>query len=87
VNVKEILLQVQFLKHAKCVFKMNANVRNKRVLTAMRTITLLLVFKRDLVTLKYHLLKKVIKVNVQELLLQVQSLKNAKYVFKMNENV
>jgi hypothetical protein len=34
-----------------------------------------------------HLLKKAIKVKVQELLLKVQSLKHEKYVFKMNANV
>jgi hypothetical protein len=45
------------------------------------------IFKRELVTLQIHLLKKAIKVNVQELLLQVQSLKHAKCVFKMNANV
>jgi hypothetical protein len=55
--------------------------------TAMRTRTLLLVFKGELVTLQIHLLKKAIKVNVPELWLQVQSLKHAKYVFKMNANV
>jgi hypothetical protein len=59
---------------------MNAKVRNKRVVTAMRKRTPLLVFKGELVTLQIHLLKKVIKVNVQELLLQVQSLKHAKCV-------
>jgi hypothetical protein len=77
---EQLLLQVQSLKHAKCVFKMNAKVRNKRVVTAMRKRILLLVFKGELVTLQIHLLKKAIKVNVQELLLQVQSLKHAKCV-------
>jgi hypothetical protein len=66
---------------------MNANVGDKRVVTAMRKRTLLLVFKRELVTLQIHLLKKAIKVNVQGILLQVQSLKHAKCVFKMNANV
>jgi hypothetical protein len=46
-----------------------------------------LVFKGELVTLQIHLLKKAIKVNVQEILLQAQFLKLAKYVFKMNANV
>jgi hypothetical protein len=62
-------------------------VSNKRVVIAMRTRTFLLVFKRELVTLQIHLLKKAIKVNVQELLFQVQSLKHEKFVFKMNANV
>jgi hypothetical protein len=34
-----------------------------------------------------HLLKKAIKVKVQELLLKVQSLQHARLVFKMNANV
>ena len=34
-----------------------------------------------------HLLKKALKVKVQELLLKVQSLQHAKLVFKMNANV
>jgi hypothetical protein len=42
---------------------------------------------QEQILFQIHLLKKTIKVKVQELLLQVQSLKRAKYVFKMNENV
>ena len=34
-----------------------------------------------------HLFKKAIKVKVQEILFQVQSLKHAKLVFKVNANV
>jgi hypothetical protein len=37
----------------------------------MRTRTLLLVFKRELVTLQIHLLKKAIKVNVQGIFLPI----------------
>jgi hypothetical protein len=37
----------------------------------MRTRTLLLVFKRELVTLPTHLLKKAIKVNVQGIFLPI----------------
>jgi hypothetical protein len=37
----------------------------------MNTITYLLVFKCDLVTLQIHLLKKVIKVNVQGIFLPI----------------
>jgi hypothetical protein len=71
VNVQGLLFQVQSLKHAKCVFKMNANVGNKRVVIAMRTRTFLLVFKRELVNLQIHLLKKAIKVNVQGIFLPI----------------
>jgi hypothetical protein len=45
VKVQELLLKVQSLQHAKLVFKMNANVLNERVVTTMRTRTLLMVFK------------------------------------------
>jgi hypothetical protein len=38
---------------------------------AMRTRTLLLVFKGELVTLQIHLLKEVIKVNVQGIILPI----------------
>jgi hypothetical protein len=50
---------------------MNANVCNKRVIIAVRTRTLLLVFKGELVTPQIHLLKKAIKVNVQGIFLPV----------------
>jgi hypothetical protein len=39
--------------------------------TSMRMRTLLLVFKRELVTLQIHLLKKAIKVNVQGIFLPI----------------
>jgi hypothetical protein len=39
--------------------------------TTIRTRTFLLVFKRELVTLQIHLLKKVIKVNVQGIFLPI----------------
>jgi hypothetical protein len=42
---------------------------------------------QEQILFQVHLLKKAIKVKVQELLLQVQSLKHEKLVFKMNENV
>jgi hypothetical protein len=71
VKVQELLLKVQSLQHAKFVFKMNANVRNERVVTAMRTRTLLLVFNGQLVTLQIHLLKEAIKVNVQGIILLI----------------
>jgi hypothetical protein len=71
VKVQELLLKVQSLQHARLVFKMNANVRNERVVTVMRTRTLLMVFKGDLVTLHIHLLKEAIKVNVQGIILLI----------------
>jgi hypothetical protein len=40
-------------------------------MTAMRTRTLLLFFKGELVTLQIHLLKKVIKVNVKGIFLPI----------------
>jgi hypothetical protein len=61
VKVQELLLKDRSLQHARLVFKMNANV----VVTAMRTRTLLMVFKGELVTLQIHLLTEAIKVNVQ----------------------
>jgi hypothetical protein len=67
VKVQELLLKVRSLQHARLVFKMNANV----VVTVMRTRTLLMVFKGDLVTLQIHLLKEVIKVNVQGIILLI----------------
>jgi hypothetical protein len=42
---------------------------------------------QEQILFQVHLLKKAIKVKVQELLLQVQSLKHAKLVFNMNANV
>jgi hypothetical protein len=60
VKVQELLLKVQSLQHARFVFRMNANVR---VVTMMRTRTLLMVCRRELVTLQIHLLTKAIKVN------------------------
>jgi hypothetical protein len=42
---------------------------------------------QEQILFQVHLLKKAIKVKVQELLLKVQSLKHAKLVFKMNANV
>jgi hypothetical protein len=60
VKVQELLLKVQSLQHARFVFRMNANVR---VVTVMRTRTLLMVFRRELVTLQLHLLTEAIKVN------------------------
>jgi hypothetical protein len=56
----ELLLKVQSLQHARFVFRMNANVR---VVTVMRTRTLLMVCRRELVTLQIHLLTEAIKVN------------------------
>jgi hypothetical protein len=68
------LVEVQTLQHAKLVFKMNANVCNKKVVTAMRTRADLRVFKRELVTLPIHLLKAAIKVNVQGINLPITQL-------------
>jgi hypothetical protein len=67
VKVQELLLKVQSLQHARLVFKMNANV----VVTVMRTRTLLMVFKGELVTLQIHLLTEAIKVNVQGIILLI----------------
>jgi hypothetical protein len=68
VKVQELLLKVRSLQHARLVFKMNANVR---VVTVMRTRTLLMVFKGELVTLQIHLLTEAIKVNVQGIILLI----------------
>jgi hypothetical protein len=59
------LLKVRSLQHARLVFKMNANVWNKKVVIVMRTRTLLMIFKGELVTIQLHLLTEAIKVNVQ----------------------
>jgi hypothetical protein len=64
----ELLLKVRSLQHARLVFRMNANVR---VVTVMRTRTLLMVFKGELVTLQLHLLTEAIKVNVQGIILLI----------------
>jgi hypothetical protein len=42
---------------------------------------------QEQILFQVHLLKKAIKVKVQELLLKVQSLHHAKLVFNMNSNV
>ena len=42
---------------------------------------------QEQILFQVHLLKKAIKVKVQELLLKVQSLQHARLVFKMNANV
>jgi hypothetical protein len=42
---------------------------------------------QEQILFQVHLLKKALKVKVQELLLKVQSLQHARLVFKMNENV
>jgi hypothetical protein len=68
VKVRELLLKVRSLQHARFVFRMNANVR---VVTVMRTRTLLMVFKGELVTLQIHLLTEAIKVNVQGIILLI----------------
>ena len=52
-------MKVRSLQHARLVFKMNAKV----VVTVMRTRTLLMVCRRELVTLQIHLLTEAIKVN------------------------
>jgi hypothetical protein len=50
---------------------MNANVWNKKVVTVMKTRTLLMVFKGELVTLQLHLLTEAIKVNFQGIILLI----------------
>jgi hypothetical protein len=42
---------------------------------------------QEQILFQVHLLKKALKVKVQELLLKVQSLQHARLVFKMNANV
>jgi hypothetical protein len=42
---------------------------------------------QEQILFQVHLLKKALKVKVQELLLKVQSLEHARLVFKMNANV
>jgi hypothetical protein len=42
---------------------------------------------QEQISFQVHLLKKDIKVKVQELLFQVQPLQHVRLVFKMNENV
>jgi hypothetical protein len=68
VKFQELLLKVRSLQHASFVFRMNANVR---VVIVMRTKTLLMVFKGELVTLQLHLLTEAIKLNVQGIILLI----------------
>jgi hypothetical protein len=65
---------------------MNANVRNERVVTVMRTRTLLMVFKGEFVTLQIHLLKEAIKVNAPGIIPLIIQLLLIMYV-KMEERI